>query len=65
MDMLKIILERRSIRKYTGETVSREQLWKLVQAGMAAPSSRDTRHFNFVVVDNGQTIEKLTAGLPY
>jgi nitroreductase len=65
MDMLKIILERRSIRKYTGETVSREQLWKLVQAGMDAPSSRDTRHFNFVVVDNGQTIEKLTAGLPY
>ncbi|MFA5259989.1 MAG: nitroreductase family protein [Candidatus Omnitrophota bacterium] len=65
MDMLKIILERRSVRKYTGNPVSREQLLTLAQAGMAAPSSRDTRHFYFVIVNDEGTIDKLTSGLPY
>jgi nitroreductase len=65
MDMLKAIFERRSIRKYTGDPVSREQLLTLVKAGMAAPSSRDTRHFNFVIVDDNKMIDKLAEGLPY
>ena len=65
MDMLKSIFERRSIRKYTGDPVSREQLLTLVKAGMAAPSSRDTRHFNFVIVDDNEMVDKLAKGLPY
>ena len=65
MEILKTIFERRSIRKYTGDPVNRQQLMTLVQAGMAAPSSRDTRHFNFVIVDDAPTIDKLAAGLPY
>jgi len=50
--MLKDILERRSIRQYTGDAVSRDQLTELVRAGMSAPSSRDTRHFRFIAVDD-------------
>jgi len=63
--MLKTILDRRSIRKYTGESVSRDQLLTLAKAGMSAPSSRDTRHFHFVVVDDEATIKTLAKGLPY
>ena len=65
MDMLKTIFERRSIRKYTGEPVSRDQLLTLAKAGMAAPTSRDTRHFNFVIVDDEEIVNKLAEGLPY
>lgn len=65
MDTLKAILERRSIRKYTGEKIDRDKLVLLAKAGMAAPSSRDTRHFNFVIVDDEEIIKELAEGLPY
>ena len=65
MDALTAIFERRSIRRYTGEPVDREKLLTLAKAGMAAPTSRDTRHFNFVLVDDEKIIEKLAEGLPY
>ena len=63
--VLETIQNRRSIRRYTGKPVSREELATLVRAGMAAPSSRDTRHWYFIAVDDESTIKKLTEGLPY
>ncbi len=65
MDMLSVIFDRRSIRKYTGEPVKQEYLLTLARAGMSAPSSRDTRHFNFVIVNDEEVVKKLTEGLPY
>jgi len=65
MDALKAILERRSIRRYTGEKIDREKLLMLARAGMAAPTSRDTRHFRFVIVDDETVAHKLAEGLPY
>ncbi|MEI7998730.1 MAG: nitroreductase family protein [Candidatus Omnitrophota bacterium] len=65
MDTLKAILERRSIRRYTKAAVSRENLIQLAKAGMAAPSSRDTRHFRFIIVDDASLIDELGTGLPY
>jgi nitroreductase len=63
--VLKTIQDRRSVRRYTGRPLSREILETLVRAGMAAPSSRDTRHWYFIVVDDEGVIQKLTEGLPY
>ena len=65
METLGTIFNRRSIRKYSGEPVSREQLLTLAKAGMAAPTSRDTRHFRFVIVDDEALIRRLNDGLPY
>lgn len=65
MEILKTILDRRSIRKYTGEPVDRDKLISLAKAGMAAPTSRDTRHLNFVIVDDVAVIKVLLEGLPY
>lgn len=59
------ILTRRSIRRYTSEKVSRDQLETLVKAGMAAPTSKDTRHLCFVVIDDPAVAAKVTEGLPY
>lgn len=44
------ILRRRSIRAYTAEPVSDDQVQALLQAAMAAPSANDVRPWAFVVV---------------
>ncbi|MBF0122863.1 MAG: nitroreductase family protein [Candidatus Omnitrophica bacterium] len=62
---LETIFTRRSVRRYTGEKICREDLELLVRAGMAAPTSKDTRHFFFIVIDDDKAIEKMTEGLPY
>ncbi|MBF0618676.1 MAG: nitroreductase family protein [Candidatus Omnitrophica bacterium] len=63
--IIETILVRRSVRKYTGEKVSRADLETMVRAGMAAPTSKDTRHLRFMVVDDAAKVERLTEGLPY
>lgn len=65
MDTLDAIFNRRSVRQYTGGKVGKEQLSVLVRAGMAAPSSRDTRHFRFIIIDEPSMIDALADGLPY
>lgn len=44
------ILQRRSIRAYTGQPVSDEQAQALMEAAMAAPSAHDIRPWAFVLV---------------
>lgn len=63
--VMKTILERRSVRRYTGENVPRDLLQELVRAGMAAPTSKDTRHLVFLVIDDSEMVVQLTEGLPY
>ena len=63
--VLETIQSRRSIRRYTGAPVSQELLTELVRAGMAAPTSRDSRHLRFIMVDDAAVIIRLMEGLPY
>ena len=52
---LQTILTRRSIRRYTGDTVSREQIDVMLTAAWAAPSANGLRPWVVVVVqDEGQ-----------
>lgn len=46
------IYTRRSIRKFTGQTVSREQIECFIKAGMNAPSAGDEQPWQFVVIDD-------------
>ena len=48
--MLKTIAKRRSIRKYTAEEVPQELIEKVLQAGMLAPSSKNSQPWKFIVV---------------
>ncbi|MBF0486009.1 MAG: nitroreductase family protein [Candidatus Omnitrophica bacterium] len=61
--MIQTILNRRSVRKFTGDRVKREDLETLVRAGMAAPTSRDTRHLHFIVIDDPLLIPKMAENL--
>jgi nitroreductase len=60
-----LILSRRSIRRYTGEPVSEEELKTLLEAAMAAPSSNNRQPWHFVVVQQRETLRRLAGAHPY
>lgn len=59
MDVFEAIFNRRSIRKYTSDTVSDEQLEKIIEAGMYAPSAVNTKPWHFIIFRNKRTIESI------
>lgn len=62
--VLENILSRKSVRSFTDAAVSREQLDTLVRAAMAAPTGRDMRPWQFVVLDDHGVIERLSDAMP-
>ena len=60
-DALTVIHSRKSVRHFTGQTVSKDDLIKILQAGMAAPSAVNKQPWSFVVITEGKTL-KLLAG---
>ena len=48
--MISEISSRRSIRRYTGEPVSREQILALLEAGNRAPSAKNRQPWHFLVL---------------
>lgn len=63
--MLNAIMNRKSVRQYTDQPVSREQLETLVKAAMAAPSAVNKQPWAFVVIDDRTTLDALADLLPY
>ena len=49
-ETIKTIHQRKSVRNYTDQEVTKEQLETLVRAGMAAPTAINTQPWQFVVV---------------
>ena len=56
MDLLEIMLNRRSVRTYTGEKIEDEKLEMILKAGLAAPSGRGRRPWEFIVVRDKDTL---------
>ena len=56
---LKAIKERRSIRKFKSDSISEMDLHTILEAGIAAPSSKNRQPWYFTVV-RGETKEELT-----
>ena len=53
---LDVIMSRTSIRSFTGDPVSREQLETILKAGMAAPTAMNGQPWRFVVVTDKEKI---------
>lgn len=58
--MLELLTKRRSIRKYRDEMPPRELVDKLVKAALLSPTSRNNRPWEFVVVDDKDTLVRLS-----
>ncbi len=59
------IFARRSIRKYTDKPVSKEDIQTLLEAAMAAPSASNRKPWQFVVVTERETLDRLAEGHPH
>ena len=61
---LDIIMTRTSVRAFTADTVSREQLETILKAGMAAPTAMNSQPWKFVVLTDKDKIADLLGGGP-
>lgn len=60
MELFETMLKRRSIRKYTEEKISQEKLNKILQAGLLAPSSRNLKSCELIVVSDKKILSQLS-----
>lgn len=56
MELIQMMQDRRSVRKYTGEAIPEELLEKILQAGLLSPTSHNSKPWEFVVVKNKETL---------
>jgi len=62
---IETILARRSIRKYTAEPVSRNDVKAMLEAAMAAPSASNLKPWHFVVITDRQVLNELARVHPH
>lgn len=58
-NVIDVIHSRKSVRNYTDQIVSRDQLKTLVRAGMAAPTAMNRQPWFFVLVDDKEILNEL------
>jgi nitroreductase len=56
--MIETLLKRRSCRAFTEEAVSEEQKEQLIQAALLSPSSRNLCPWEFILVEDKETLQK-------
>ena len=59
MDALKAMAARRSVRHYNGKAIEKAILEQLVDAGRLAPTARNEQPWDFVVVTDRATLQRL------
>jgi nitroreductase len=64
-DALAVINERKSVKTYTGEHVSKEDIEKILRAAMAAPAAIHMMPWKFIVVTDKVKLKALAVGLPF
>ena len=64
-EVIKNIKSRKSVRHFTGEAVSKDDLKKILEAGMCAPTAVNKQPWNFIVISDRKTLDLLADSLPY
>lgn len=59
-DLLEIMMTRRSVRKYTEEKISDEDIKKILSAALLAPSGHSKYPCEFIVVKDRETLNKMS-----
>ncbi|MBR1805602.1 MAG: nitroreductase family protein [Selenomonadaceae bacterium] len=60
MDLLEIMRSRRSVRRYTDEKISDDDLKSILSAALLAPSGHSKYPCEFIVVKNRELLEKMS-----
>lgn len=56
---MKSIIQRRSIRKFTNQELTKDEILELLKAGMYAPSAGNAQPWEFIVSDNKEDFEQI------
>jgi len=64
-DIFSVIHERKSVRNYNGNPISKTDLDEIIRAGMAAPTAVNMQPWSFVIVTERKLLDELAAGLPH
>ena len=64
MELIELMLNRRSVRQFTDETVPQEKIEKVLQAALTSASGRSIRPWEFIVVQNKEMIQNLSECRP-
>lgn len=59
MDFKDIVAKRRSIRKFTPQELSPEQTQAILRAALMAPTSKSTRAWRFIVIDDKDLLRQI------
>ena len=60
MEFEDLIFKRRSVRKFTDEEVTKDQLDSILKAGLLAPTAMNRKPCNFLIVSNKKTLVELS-----
>lgn len=63
--MIDYIFTRRSIRNYTSEEISNENLELILKSAMYAPSAMNLQPWHFIVFDKKEIFEKIITAIPH
>ena len=62
-EVMEAILNRRSIRAFTGRHIEMEELQQIIDAAVYAPSAKNQQSWHFTVVRNMEKIAELAAAV--
>ena len=65
MEFFEIIERRHSVRSFTDETVSQEDIARMLKTALAAPSSRNSRSSSFMVIEDKTLITSIAGMRDY
>lgn len=65
MEIQEALLNRRSIRRYTDQKISKEDISKILKAAMYAPSAMNLQAWQFIVIDEKEILIETIKSIPY
>lgn len=60
-----LVSKRRSIRKFTGDALTPEQVATILKAGLMSPTSKNSRCWEFIAVEDKELLHKLSISKQY
>ena len=65
MEIQEALLNRRSIRKYKDQKISKEDIDKILKAAMYAPSAMNLQPWHFIVIDDKEILTETVKSIHY
>jgi nitroreductase len=65
MEIREAILNRRSIRKYKDQKISKENLDEILKAAMYAPSAMNLQAWHYIVIEDNTVLVETIKSIPY